>query len=89
MFLDGRLVEQPMFDLMTANIDRHLSTIGPSGGDDLIAKACAYLASFGITSCTDASTEPEAFAALRHAELGGRLPIRSNALINGAGVRFR
>ena len=75
--LDGRLVEAPMFDLFASLISQRLRLEGPA----LVAAATRRLAAFGITTCVDANTTADEFAALAAGASGGRLAVRVACLL--------
>jgi predicted amidohydrolase YtcJ len=78
--LDGRLLEAPMFDLMSANMRRLVDALDGAGRAALVETAGTHLTSLGVTSTSDAACDAGAFLALREAERRGRLPVRVTAM---------
>jgi predicted amidohydrolase YtcJ len=82
--LDGRLLEAPMFDLLSANMRRHLESLDERARAAMVRLAGVHLASLGITSCSDAAADSGAFLALRDAERRGELPVRVSVMFTYA-----
>jgi predicted amidohydrolase YtcJ len=78
--LDGALYEQPMFDLIGRNQERHAAAQTAGERVAETERAALHFASLGITACTDASVDATGFAGLRAAESAGRLPVRVTAM---------
>jgi predicted amidohydrolase YtcJ len=81
--LDGRAIEAPMFTLFAAAISERLQR----DGRDLVARATAHLASFGITSCIDANTTADEVRALADAARADLLAIRVGSLCRFADLQ--